>query len=125
MLFHPGLLLFPLLDETFFYEVNLFLPLLLPAPPHLSWTKFHRPLALLPINSLGTKLLCPKKPHFCVFHIIKTIWIMQNCHSRRAKSSLSNSHCTAIGWVFFLKYFRQSFYQNGSFFCLISLCSWP
>lgn len=50
---------------------------------------------------------------------------MQNCHSRRAKSSLSNSHCTAIGWVFFLKYFRQSFYQNGSFFCLISLCSWP
>lgn len=26
---------------------------------------------------------------------------------------------------FFLKYFRQCFYQNGSFFCLISVCSWP
>lgn len=51
---------------------------------------------------------------------------MQNCHSWEAKSFLSNSHCKAIGWGFFpLKYFTQCFYQNGSFFCLISVCSWP
>lgn len=36
----------PLLDQTFFYEVNLFLPLLLPPIPLLSCTKLHSPLGL-------------------------------------------------------------------------------
>lgn len=83
------------------------------------------PVTLLLINSLGTNSFVHKSSIFLCVTSKKTLCVMQNSHSWGAKPFLSNSHCRAIGWVFFLKYFRQCFYQNRSFFCLISVCSWP